>query len=230
MKDTRPSPVPSGHPLPRGEREVKEVKEVREVKKFIRPLSEIAKEQQLRRRNLPSPLAGEGVSRRLTGEGFAKLQAQQLRHDMTDAESKLWQALRAKRFEGYKFRRQVAIGRYIVDFVCYAKRLVVEVDGSQHEGSEHDVARDKWLEGEGFRVLRLWNNGVLQNMDGALLTILEALTRPSPASQGRGTLSREGRGKSANNLPSPLAGEHSSFPSPLAGEGVPKGREGDVQQ
>ncbi len=226
MKDTRPSPVPSGHPLPQGEREEKEVKE---EKKFIRPLTEIAKEQQLRRRNLPSPLAGEGVSQRLTGEGFAKLQAKHLRLNMTDAETKLWQQLRAKRFENYKFRRQVPIGRYIVDFVCYAKRLIVEVDGSQHEGSEHDVARDKWLEGEGFRVLRLWNNGVLQNMDGALLTILDALTQPSPASQGQGTLSREGRGKK-RELPSPLAGEHSSFPSPLAGEGVPNGREGDVQQ
>ena len=229
MKDTRPSPVPSGHPLPQGEREVKEVKEVREVKKFIRPLSEIAKEQQLRRRNLPSPLAGEGVSQRLTGEGFAKLQAKHLRLNMTDAETKLWQQLRGKRFEGYKFRRQVPIGRYIVDFVCYSNRLIVEVDGSQHDASEHDAIRDTWLKGQGFQVVRLWNNGVLTNMDGALLTILEALTHPSPASQGRGTLSREGRGKK-RELPSPLAGEHSSFPSPLAGEGVPKGREGDVQQ
>ncbi len=176
-------------------------------------------EQQERLRNLPSPLAGEGVSRRLTGEGFAKLQAKHLRLNMTDAETKLWQQLRAKRFENYKFRRQVPIGRYIVDFVCYANRLIVEVDGSQHDASEHDAIRDAWLKGQGFHVVRLWNNGVLTNMDGALLTILDALKQPSPTLQGRGTLSREGRGKSANNLP-----------SPPAGEGVPKGREGDVQQ
>jgi very-short-patch-repair endonuclease len=183
MKDARPSPVPLGHPLPQGERGK------------IRPLSQVAKEQQERRRNLPSPLAGEGVSRRLTGEGFAKLQAKRLRHDMTDAETKLWHALRGKKFEGFKFRRQVAIGTYIADFVCFAQRLIVEVDGSQHEGSLHDVQRDAWLEAEGFRVLRLWNNDVMQNLDFSMLAILNALTHSSPASLARGTLSRKGRGE-----------------------------------
>ncbi len=207
MKPSLPSPVASQHPLPQGERGK------------IRPLKDVAKEQQERRKNLPSPLAGEGVSRRLTGEGFAKLQAKRLRHDMTDAETKLWHALRGKKFEGYKFRRQVAIGHYIADFVCFAQRLIVEVDGSQHEDSIHDVKRDAWLESEGFSVLRLWNNGVLQNLDGALLMILDALKLPSPASQTRGTLSRKGRGEEGSNLP-----------SPLAGEGVPQGREREVNK
>jgi very-short-patch-repair endonuclease len=183
MKPSLPSPVAAQYPLPQGERGK------------IRPLKDVAKEQQERRTNLPSPLAGEGVSRRLTGEGFAKRQAKRLRHDMTEAETKLWHALRGKKFEGFKFRRQVAIGRYIADFVCYANRLIVEVDGSQHEGSIHDASRDAWLEAQGFRVLRLWNNGVLEDLDGALLTILDALTHPSPASLARGTLSRKGRGE-----------------------------------
>jgi very-short-patch-repair endonuclease len=183
MKLSLPSPVASEHPLPQGERGK------------IRPLTEVAKEQQERRRNTPSPLAGEGVSRRLTGEGFAKRQAKHLRHDMTEAETKLWQALRGKKFDGYKFRRQVAIGIYIVDFVCFAQKLIVEVDGSQHESSTHDEKRDAWLDSQGFRVLRLWNNDVLQSLDYTMLAILNALTLPSPASLVRGTLSRKGRGK-----------------------------------
>ena len=173
-----PSPAPSGHPLPQGERE------------GLRPLSKIAKEQQERRKNLPSPLAGVGVSRRLTGEEFAREQAKRLRHDMTEAETRLWHALRGRRFEGHKFRRQVAIGNYIVDFACYAQRLIVEVDGSQHEASAHDQKRDAWLEGEGFRIVRIGNNYVLQNLDGALAMIYDVLTPPSPftgegAPQGR---------------------------------------------
>ena len=183
MKPTLPSPVASQHPLPQGERGK------------LRPLTEVAKEQQERRRNAPSPLAGEGVSRRLTGEGFAKRQAKHMRHDMTEAETKLWQSLRGKKFEGYKFRRQVAIGIYIADFVCFAQRLIVEVDGSQHEGSMHDLKRDVCLESQGFRVLRLWNTYVMQNLDGCLLMIHDALTHPSPASLTRGTLSRKGRGE-----------------------------------
>jgi very-short-patch-repair endonuclease len=201
-----PSPAPSGHPLPQVERGI------------IRPLSQVAKEQQERRRNLPSPLAGEGVSRRLTGEEFAREQAKRLRHDMTEAETKLWHALRGRRFEGNKFRRQVAIGNFIVDFVCYGQRLIVELDGSQHEGSQHDKQRDAWLESQGFRVLRIWNNYVLQNMDGALAMISDALTRPSPASQERGTLSGKRRGEGVDNLP-----------SPFTGEGAPKGREREVK-
>jgi very-short-patch-repair endonuclease len=183
MKHPHASPVALQHPLPQGERGK------------IRPLTEVAKEQQERRRNTPSPLAGEGVSRRLTGEGFAKRQAKHLRHDMTEAETKLWQALRGKRFEGYKFRRQVAIGTYIADFVCFSQRLIVEVDGSQHESSTHDQKRDAWLEAEGFRVLRLWNNDVLKSLDYSMLAILNALTRPFPAPLARGTLSRKGQGE-----------------------------------
>jgi very-short-patch-repair endonuclease len=192
MKPSLPSHVASQHLLPQGERG-KNSELPQGERGGLRPLKDVAKEQQERRRSAPSPLVGEGVSRRLTGEGFAKRQAKLLRHNMTEAETKLWQALRGKKFEGFKFRRQVAIGIYIADFVCFAQRLIIEVDGSQHEGSTHDVKRDAWLESQGFRVLRLWNNDVLQSLDFSMVTILNALTLRSPPSLARGTLSRKGR-------------------------------------
>ncbi len=74
------------------------------------------------------------------------------------------------------------IGNYIANFVCFARRLIIEVDGSQHEGSAHDAVRDAWLESQGFRVLRFWNINVLQAMDGTLLAIHDALNdTPLPA-------------------------------------------------
>jgi very-short-patch-repair endonuclease len=125
----------------------------------------------------PSPLAGEGRAL-ARGEGAASSTlsfAKHLRRNMTDAETKLWQELRARRFENYKFKRQQPIGKYIADFVCFEHRLIVEVDGSQHGDPHHDKVRDAWLQSQGFRVLRLWNNEVSQEMDGVLLTILAAL-------------------------------------------------------
>ncbi len=79
---------------------------------------------------------------------------------------------------GHNFRRQVALGPFIVDLVCFDTRLIVEVDGGQHGDERHakrDAARTAWLEGEGFRVLRFWNNEVMDNMDGVLAAIVEAL-------------------------------------------------------
>ncbi len=80
-----------------------------------------------------------------------------MRRNMTEAERKLWYLLRGRRFSGYKFRRQVPIGRYIVDFMCFEAKLVVEADGSQHAESQHDVVRDTWLAAAGFKVRRFWN-------------------------------------------------------------------------
>jgi very-short-patch-repair endonuclease len=101
----------------------------------------------------------------------------QLRRCQTDAERALWARLQNRQL-GVKFRRQAPLGPYIVDFVCLRKRLVVEVDGGQH-GEEldrrRDAARTAWLEGEGYRVLRVWNNEVLGNMEGVLTCIMEAL-------------------------------------------------------
>ena len=83
-----------------------------------------------------------------------KARARAMRHGPTEAERKLWHLLRDRRFSGFKFRRQVQIGRYIVDFVCPAKRLIVEVDGGQHAENAYDAARDAWLMAEGFRIRR----------------------------------------------------------------------------
>jgi very-short-patch-repair endonuclease len=159
-----------------------------------------------------SPLAGETDLRSKSGEGPKRSFAKQLRSNMTDVETKLWQQLRAKRFEDFKFRRQVPIGPYIVDFICYERRLIIELDGSQHEGSTYDMKRDAWLHSQDFRVLRFWNNDVNAALDGTLMAIHDALGLPSPASQGRGCLSREGRDlKKEKNVAksqvSPLAGE-----------------------
>jgi very-short-patch-repair endonuclease len=100
--------------------------------------------------------------------------AKTLRKRTTDAENVLWRHLRAKRFRGLKFRRQQPIGTYIVDFVCFEKRIVIEVDGGGHSFEKvQDSARDRWLGEEGFKVLRFWNTEVLQNIDGVLEVIRE---------------------------------------------------------
>ena len=101
---------------------------------------------------------------------------------MTDAERRLWTALRGKRFEGAKFRRQVPGGRYVADFLCFGQRLIVEVDGGQHSGSVRDAVRDDWLAAQGYRVLRFWNVDIFQALDGTLLAIRDALNEtPHPA-------------------------------------------------
>lgn len=97
--------------------------------------------------------------------------AKSLRKHATDTEQILWRHLRAKHFEGLKFRRQQPIGKYIVDFVCFEKKIVIELDGSQHakpEKTKNDRIRDHWFEEQGFKVLRFWDNEVLTNMQGVL--------------------------------------------------------------
>jgi very-short-patch-repair endonuclease len=101
--------------------------------------------------------------------------ARRLRRTSTDAEMKLWLSLRDRRLDGFKFVRQEAIGPYVADFVCRDQKLVIEVDGGQHADSETDRARDAYMNKEGFRVLRFWNNDVLSNRDGVLEAILSAL-------------------------------------------------------
>jgi very-short-patch-repair endonuclease len=98
-----------------------------------------------------------------------------LRRQQTDAERELWFALRDRRLAGFKFVRQEAIGKYVADFVCREKMLVVELDGGQHADSASDRVRDPKLRAEGYRVLRFWNNEVLSNREGVLLAILSAL-------------------------------------------------------
>jgi len=86
--------------------------------------------------------------------------ARSLRKRFTDAERLLWKHLRTKQIDGLKFRRQETIGNYIVDFVCYEQKVIVEADGGQHS-AERDADRDEWLKAQGFRILRFWNHDIL---------------------------------------------------------------------
>lgn len=97
-----------------------------------------------------------------------------LRKQSTPWEAKLWYYLRGKRFFGLKFKRQVPMGNYVVDFCCQEKKLVVELDGSQHSEAEigqKDKLKQKFLEDKGYKVLRFWNNDVDNNIEGVLETI-----------------------------------------------------------
>ncbi len=93
--------------------------------------------------------------------------ARRLRVAMTDAERKLWSALRDRQIDGLKFRRQHPIGPYVLDFLCEERRLAVELDGGQHT-AEKDAARTAWLADHGVRVIRFWNNDVLTNLPGVV--------------------------------------------------------------
>jgi len=104
------------------------------------------------------------------------LRARALRKAATPAERILWSMVRGDRL-GVRFRRQQPIGPYIVDFLCPTHRLIVEIDGGQHNGSPHDERRDAWLRGQGYEVLRFWNADVFANRDGVGRRICLALGR-----------------------------------------------------
>ena len=118
--------------------------------------------------------------------------ARSLRRDSTDAETIIWNAIRAHRLHGARFRRQTPIGPFIVDFVCPAANLIVELDGGQHFETEHerrDARRDAFLASKGYRVLRFNNHDVMANRQGVLETIAaaveHALSPPLPRKRGR---------------------------------------------
>ena len=153
----------------------------------------------------PSPLAGEGDLAKLSGERGIREgripthhelleRAKWMRANPTPAEQRLWSMLHNKRMPSFKFKRQMVIAPYIVDFVCLERRLIIEADGSQHAESEHDRRRDAFLRGEGFEVLRFWNTDILGNANDVFDAIAAALATPHPA---RLTASR----------PSPARGE-----------------------
>src|SRR5258707_3044014 len=109
--------------------------------------------------------------------------ARALRRDATEAEKKLWQHLRQPPFKQHRFRRQATIGPYFADFASHQLRIVIEVDGGQHSLSKSDEARTRYLEANGYRVLRFWNNDVLENTSGVLSAIgtaINAERRPPP--------------------------------------------------
>ena len=130
------------------------------------------------------PWEGEGA-RRHQPTGHARY----LRKSLTEPERRLWKALRDRRCNGLKFRRQVPIGRYIVDFICLESRLIIEVDGGQHaRRRKHDLARTAYLQSQGFRVLRFWNNEIRENLVGVLDVIARSATvqppHPDPLPRG----------------------------------------------
>ncbi len=99
--------------------------------------------------------------------------ARRLRRDSTNAERLLWSRLRAGQLNGLVFRRQEPVGPYVVDFICTRANLVVELDGGQHADSTADIERDTYLREHGYRVLRIWNNDLMSNLDGVLQRIAE---------------------------------------------------------
>ncbi len=141
--------------------------------------------------------------------------ARNLRKDMTDAEQTLWHYLRGKQIGGFRFRKQHPIERYVLDFYCPRVKLAIELDGGQHNtesGRNYDEARTHWLNSQGIRVLRFWNNDVFGNLEGVLTKIWEQLheshsPHPDPPPLGEGVVTA-----------SPL-GEGVVTASPL-GEGV----------
>jgi very-short-patch-repair endonuclease len=135
---------------------------------------------------------GEGGARSAPGEGempkyrvdqIKRTQAKKLRHALTDAERDLWQLLRSRQLSNIKFRRQVPLGPWIADFVCFEHMLIVETDGSQHAENLSDQIRDADLRNRGFRILRFWNNDILGNPNGVLEKILSE-TEESPSPRG----------------------------------------------
>ena len=117
--------------------------------------------------------------------------ARDLRKNATDAERRLWSALRTLNPRGTRFRRQVPIGAYIADFCCHSLNLIIEVDGGQHNESAAtaiDAVRTAFLQSRGYTVLRFWNNDVLQNLDGVMTRIgaFVATPTPNPSPQGGG--------------------------------------------
>ena len=117
--------------------------------------------------------------------------ARSLRRALTPAELSLWTRLRGRRLGGFKFARQEQISRYYVDFVCRERRLIIELDSGQHAESPEDRHRDRTLCALGYRVIRIWNNDVIENLDGVLQTLLSELkkwplTPPLSPQAGRG--------------------------------------------
>lgn len=98
-----------------------------------------------------------------------------MRREPTDAEAAMWRLLRERRLSDFKFRRQVPFKNHILDFVCFEKRLVIEIDGSQHVESQRDAAREAALSAEGFSIARYWNNDVFQQPASVLEDILAKL-------------------------------------------------------
>jgi very-short-patch-repair endonuclease len=138
-----------------------------------------------RRMSPTSTLPLKGGGKRVGVKGLTDI-ARRLRKHSTDTERHLWRYLRDKQIEGFKFRRQQVVGKYVVDFVNLEKKVVVELDGGQHALDPGDKIRDEWLRTGGYKVLRFWDNQVFSNLEGVLETIRDVLlaSHPNPLPQG----------------------------------------------
>ena len=134
--------------------------------------------------------------------------ARHLRKNMTAPERRLWRALR-ERLGDANWRKQVPLGPYFADFCSHRAKLIIELDGGQHaDAGDYDAARTRFIEAQGYRVIRFWNNDVMQNLDGVLETIATSLP-PLPLGAGRG----EGEHVSSKGSPPPSRG-FAAHPSP----------------
>ncbi len=142
------------------------------------------------------PWEGEGEIRNLPTHAQLLERARWMRQNPTEAERRIWTTVRDKRLTNYKFKRQQIIFPYIVDFVCFDRRLIIEADGSQHADNKYDQRRDAFLRREGFELLRFWNNDILGNDAGVFDAIHFALLNPSPSHRFAAgpSLSLKGRG------------------------------------
>lgn len=116
--------------------------------------------------------------KRLVKDDRTLERARPLRREMSDEERVLWMLLRDRRFAGFKFRKQVPLGDYVVDFVCFGSKLILELDGSQHaepEQAKFDAERTQYLEAAGFRVARIWCGDLFKDREGAMELIWNAL-------------------------------------------------------
>ena len=124
---------------------------------------------------------GGRIVKRGPEDAAGRVHARKMRRALTESERVLWFCLRDRRLCGFKFRRQQPIGPFIVDFVCFEARLVVEADGGQHCVQRvYDASRTRYLQALGYRVVRVWNNEILQQREAVLEMILRALRSPHP--------------------------------------------------
>ncbi len=153
--------------------------------------------------SLSLPLMGRVAARRAAGWGellersLANENARRLRKRLTPQEVKLWVKLRSLKTMGLHIRRQAPVGRYIVDFVCFSRKIIIEADGGQHNLSQHaelDRIRDNFLRSQGYHIIRFWNSDIDANLDGVMDVILSKLAAPPPRPACAGRPSPRGGG------------------------------------
>ena len=150
----------------------------------------------------PPPVATDTISS-MQGERFMLGRARELRRTQTAAETRVWRLLRDRRLAGLKFRRQYVIGGHIVDFVCLAARLVIEIDGATHEDVEADAIRTAAIERAGYTVIRFWNSYACDRESAMADMILDALRRSALPKSEKDRLERERLFPTPQRSPSP---------------------------